>query len=464
MIARCHSSFSGVIGVAREDITPPPGIYCRNWGAAKGDTARGIHRPLTLTALTLQTGVGARPLVFVDADLGWFRNPIFARDFIDGIRETFGLAREEFLFGMTHTHSAPPLVDEIENDWSGSELLEPFTEKVRRATVAAVRSALESASPALLEWHTGTCQLASQRDLPEGDRFVVGYNPGGAADDTLLVGRVTRTDGSILATITNYACHPTTLAWDNDLVSPDYIGAMRETIESQTAQAPALFMQGASGDLAPRHQYVGDVGVADRHGRQLGYAVLATLADMNPPGKNLEFAGIIESGASLGIWEHTTSRPSRELNVKMQTLLLPLKDWPKAEELEEQLRECKDRTMAERIRRKLRIRRGIGDTSTFPLDLHICQIGDAFLCGTMLESYFDMQKELRAAFPDSRILWLNVLNGFLGYLPPSDRYGSDLYSVWQTPINQGAFEQVLAASKEAIGSILCRDARKPGAP
>jgi len=62
-----HSGFTGRIGVAREDITPPVGIYCRNWGAAKHDAAEGVHRPLTLTALTLQPDRQTKPLVLVDA-------------------------------------------------------------------------------------------------------------------------------------------------------------------------------------------------------------------------------------------------------------------------------------------------------------------------------------------------------------------------------------------------------------
>mgnify|MGYP006172841585 CR=1 FL=1 len=38
-------------------------------------------------------------------------------------------------------------------------------------------------------------------------------------------------DGLTLGTIVNYACHPTTLAWENRDISPDYIGAMREVID-----------------------------------------------------------------------------------------------------------------------------------------------------------------------------------------------------------------------------------------
>ena len=34
-----------------------------------------------------------------------------------------------------------------------------------------------------------------------------------------------------VAVVVNYACHPTTLAWQNTLISPDYPGALRELVE-----------------------------------------------------------------------------------------------------------------------------------------------------------------------------------------------------------------------------------------
>ena len=70
-----HASFHGRIGVARADITPPVGIYSRNWGAAKHDVAESIHLTLTLTVLTLTPLEGGSTLVLIDADLGWWKTP-----------------------------------------------------------------------------------------------------------------------------------------------------------------------------------------------------------------------------------------------------------------------------------------------------------------------------------------------------------------------------------------------------
>src|SRR6185369_13887791 len=106
-----------------------------------------------------------------------------------------------------------------------------------------------------------------------------------------------------LATIVNYACHPTTLAWENALISPDFPGAMREVVEGTTG-VPCLFLQGASGDLGPREGFVGDPAVADRNGRQLGHVALAALEALPPPGTRFEYEGPVISGATLGAWRH----------------------------------------------------------------------------------------------------------------------------------------------------------------
>jgi len=325
---------------------------------------------------------------------------------------------------------------------------------VRSTCIEAVRSALTTAVPALLEWHTGRCGLAANRDLLLNDRHWIGFNPEVPADDTLLVGRVVRMDGHPLATIVNYACHPTTLAWENTLISPDFLGAMRETIELHTGDAPAIFLQGASGDLAPRQQYVGDPAVADRHGRQLGFSVLATLSDMNPPAHQLAWDSCVESGAPLAIWKTTPRKPPLTIISKILAVEVPLNKWPTAAEMEEQLPLCKDRASAERIRRKLRIRNSIGDGSTHAVPLHVCRLGDTLICGTMMEAYSAMQEQLRRLFPNHTVVWMNLLNGSLGYLVPSRFYANDQYTVWQTPVGSGGFECVFAAARDAISELI----------
>ena len=76
---------------------------------------------------------------------------------------------------------------------------------------------------------------------------------------------------------------------------------MRELVEEST-NAPCLYLQGASGELAPAEQYLGDTAAADRHGRVLGHAAMSLLEMLTPGKSDMVFDGALESGAPLALW------------------------------------------------------------------------------------------------------------------------------------------------------------------
>ncbi len=450
-----HPAFSGRIGIARGDITPPVEIYSRNWGAAKHDQAESIHKPLNVTAISLASEEHSTPLVLLDFDLGWWRKETLFQSFQKKLLDELSLKSPELIIAFSHTHAGAAFVDE-DPLLPGSELVENYLQHILQTAIDTARLAIKNETEAILDWHTGRCDLASNRDFIDptinANRIVCGYNPHGKADDTLLVGRVTNKQGTIIATLVNYACHPTTLAWENKTISPDYIGAMRETIETAT-NAPALFLQGVSGELSPRYQYVGDTAVADRHGRQLGYSALATLEAMEPPATKLVFDSVMESGAPLAVWRHQKAVPSKQLQACESSIELPLKDWPSAEELEKQQLACEDRTVQERLRRKLAIRRGVGDGQTYSLPVYTWQIGDVVLVGSKAEAYSILQTELRSRFPEQTLVCMNLINGSIGYLAPRELYDKNIYQVWQTPFASGSLEATIEGATQILNRI-----------
>ncbi len=442
-------SFHGLIGVARRDITPPVGIYARNWGAATHDVAAGIHRPLTATALSLQSAPAEPPLLLLVLDLGWWRTIEDERRLRQTLLKSLSLPVERLLVNLSHTHAGPALCFE-DADKPGGALIAPYLEKVTASAVEAAREALANRTMGILDWAWGQCALARQRDLPHDDRFICGFNPQGVADQTLLAGRVSDARGRILATLVNYACHPTTLAWDNRLISPDYVGAMREIVEQRTA-APCLFLQGASGDLAPREQYTGDTAIADSNGRQLGFATLATLESMLPPAMCLEFGGVAESGAPLAVWQRAPAKPARGLTACQLEVELPLKNTLRAlATIKSDLNACTDAVLSERLRRELRVRRAVGDGKTSKLACWLWRVGDAFLVATPAEAYAGFQQELRRALAQCPVAVMNVTNGFRGYLPPAELYERNLYQVWQTPFERGSLEILTTAARDCL--------------
>lgn len=435
-----HSSFTGMIGVAQKDITPPAGIYSRNWGASEHDIAEGIHRPLLLTCLTFQSLNLEKPMVLISADLGWWKSAEDEEYFRNKILKILSLEPSNFMFCLSHTHSGPSICRKDASK-PGGELIAQYLDQIQKISIKAIQDALEATTPATLTWHYGKCNLATNRDLPErkNERFITGFNPNQANDDTLLIGRVTDENRDVICTIVNYACHPTTLAGGNNLISPDYVGAMREIVESKI-KAPCLFLQGASGDLAPAEQYVGDLAVADKHGYQLGYAVLATLEDMLPPLTQLVFKHVLESGAPLAIWEKVSHKPFVSLSAKVTQVPLRLKRLPSLASIEQQWNKCKDRVLKERLWRKRCIREAVGDGEVADIPLWEWQLGDSFLIGQPNEAYSEFQQELRRQLHPNAVGVINMVNGSIGYLPPQKLYDKNVYTVWQTPFATGSLE------------------------
>ncbi|MEO8270519.1 MAG: hypothetical protein ABI557_12420, partial [Aureliella sp.] len=68
-------------------------------------------------------------------------------------------------------------------------------------------------------------------------------------DKSLNVLRFDSTAGEPIAVLINFTGHPTTIPAETLKFSADYVGAMRNTVESELGGV-AIFMQGASGDLS----------------------------------------------------------------------------------------------------------------------------------------------------------------------------------------------------------------------
>jgi Neutral/alkaline non-lysosomal ceramidase, N-terminal len=445
-------------GVATRDVTPPVGIYARSWGAATHEIARGVHRPFAATAAVLAPLAGDEPtLALVAVDLGWFQYLPDAHALRATILRDTGLDETALLLNMSHTHSGANVNSQLA-DKPGVELIQPYVEDLTGQIREAILEARDALTPAWVTYGTGRCALATNRDLwdDEAQRFAAGYNPGAPADDTLLVARVTGEGGEPRATLFNYACHPTTLAWENRLLSPDYIGAAREVLESAFG-VPALFFQGASGDLAPRDDYVGDTAVADRNGRQLGYAAAAALESLPPPGTDFVYTGIVASGANLGTWEYQPCdagqlRASQQLAARVGNVELRRKEdigvvealsGATPDSVQEQEKALRRRFLSE----------ALGDDPVYTMPIWAWRLGGALLVAVPNEPYSVFQVELRQRFAGTPVLVLGVTNSTLGYLPPRETYGTGLYQEQQSPFAPGCLEQTIEVASRLLDEL-----------
>ncbi|MEI6038691.1 MAG: neutral/alkaline non-lysosomal ceramidase N-terminal domain-containing protein [Actinomycetes bacterium] len=441
-----------LIGISRREITPPIGIYGRMWGASSHDISEGTHKPLYVTALSLQSSPADMPALLVSVDAAsigdlsgleahWIRKEVMSALNIDD---------SHLMLACSHTH-ASPWSAHSRSKMPGGDLIEGYLQNLLSAIIDAGREAILERALAIVTCKSGSCSLATNRDFPDPydpNRFLTGFNPAVPADETLMVGRiVTVQDGKVIGTIVNYACHPTSLGWDNKLISPDYVGAMRERIENEFEGAPCLFLQGASGDLAPAYQYAPDVSVADSHGDQLGFAALSVLASMNPSGQKLAFDRAVESGAPLAYWIPKTYAVPTDVAITADKVNLPAKAWPSEAKLDREIEKATDSFAKERLFRKRSIAKLMSGKSEIELTIYGWRLGKILLVGVQCEVYSVWQMTVREMFPDHAVVAITCVDyEAIGYVVPDALHELNLYTAWQPPFGKGGMDALFEGS------------------
>lgn len=227
-------------GYAEVDITPPVGAILGGYGfPMTARRATGTHDPLLAQLALFHNDIGdAFVIVTVDA-------AGYSFDFDDwgpgilAVRQTMAsrawprltLAPEHIVITGSHSHAATDLTGFWQDAEEGPDL--DYLLFVENALSAALLEAAASLQTAEL-WlgHTRLPDYASRDD-----------DCSDIIDDRVEVMQVRAIDGATLATLTNYARHPTIIGDENTEYSADYIWGYREALQAHT-EAPALFIQG----------------------------------------------------------------------------------------------------------------------------------------------------------------------------------------------------------------------------
>jgi hypothetical protein len=465
------------LGYARCDITPPIGIYHRMWGAARHDAATGIHRPLQADVIVVEPLAGDPSQRFVRLQLD---SVLLSNDQADRliapVAQAADMAPIQVLVTHSHSHSAGFFAPD-RRSLPGGDLIDPHLEELSAKVAATTAEAVATLADATITYATTQCNMAANRDYWEeaNEIYATGYNPDQASDDTVLVARVTDPDGAIRLVIVNYACHPTTLAWDNTLISPDYVGALREVVERDLG-APCCFFQAPCGDLGPKEGFVGEGAIADRNGRQVGHAALSTLYGMGAPQTDFAYQGSVVSGATIATWGWQTHGEDRDAATSIFagsffSIPLDLIDLPTPQALQADLEQFTQEqaaadaagdaitardlgARAERCRRWLGRIAQLPEGRTFPFRFSVHHFGDAVWITCSAEPYNWLSTELRRRFPDLTLL-ISPLAGDsqVAYLLPREHYGQGLYQEEPSSLAPGCLEALAEAIAAQISAI-----------
>jgi neutral ceramidase len=228
----------------------------------------GVHDPLRVRALAIESG-GLR-VVWLSVDLIAV-DPTMVADVRARLADPGG-AEPILIVSASHTHSGPGAF--VASAFWGFIAADRESQAVRKVILdgmeRAAREAERRRAPARLAWGKTTVTGVATSRLAQ------------PLDPELGILKVMGSDGRPIALVWNYAVHGTALGRDNSLVSGDLMAEASARLERETG-APALFVNGAAGDVSPIKR--GWSGV-ESAGAELASAALAAWRSV-PPGRDL---------------------------------------------------------------------------------------------------------------------------------------------------------------------------------
>jgi hypothetical protein len=252
-------------GAAETIITPPVGARLEGYGGPDGgQISTAVHDDLHARSVVFDDGtttaaIVACDLIAIDRRLS---EPVRAL-----VHEATGIAPDHLMVSATHTHQGPQGI--------GAHRDPAPREETARKIADAVIAAHASMRPCVLKAGAGSVDTISQnRRHPDGPR-----------DDAVNVLLFDSPDPreAPIASITNFACHATVMYGTNTEISADYPGYASATVRHALDGAPALFLQGACGDVNPSwiEQRFGE---PERVGSIVGSEAVRRLQELRPLG------------------------------------------------------------------------------------------------------------------------------------------------------------------------------------
>ena len=462
-------------GVARADISPPVGIAQLNWGSQTHVEAVGID-PAGMYATALVLADGKSRFAMVDIDCLSIRN-------MDGViqqaSQRTGIPASHIRLGATHTHSGPAYQREKGPVGTDPNKYLPAIQAYEREVGDKIIGVIIEANSKLRPAHaygtkgTGTININRRVRGTAATPPAVGTNPDGFVDRDLIVFRIDDEKGNPLAVLGNFQCHGTTLTFENKMISPDWIGMVRPTVERALPGALCLYFQGAAGNQGPIEGGTGDLAVAHRQGRVLGHQAAALALQIETVRREPVLEGFAESTAFAARQPWRVKGPrAATLAFASSMVEVPRRTYTSAEiaAMTASVADAKKRLAAvangpawEKYQAEARLRRFEDllqqwqqpvNPSPLLVEVQALRIGDLALVAMPGEPFAEIGAAVRARSPFAFTMFCGYSNGKGGdYMPIASEYAHGGYEVERTPYGPEAAERVIQSASALLRSL-----------
>ena len=462
-----------LIGNSKADITPPAGIAHANWGSSVHQVAEGIDMPLYCNILYIESEASGNKVIILDLDLCIIDDEI-DQMIREAVLSVINIPSENIRISVSHTHAGPPYgrSDSTGGGWltEGVDLIVPYFESFPEKISDAIKKATSSLKRCNISYGIGRSDInINRRPADEKGNLFTGRNWDGIVDHSVDVIGFDDENGNVVSTIVGYACHPTILGPDNRLISPDYPGHMRKTVEDIVGGS-CIFLQGAAGNQGPIHGFVGEVEVARKAGKILGLEASKVRMSLDPFERKEELIEIVQAGADLGMYEDVAvGEPSDDLIINNAYVDLPTLDFPSYEKASEIYDNAiEELNKARRLGNKDDIKKMVSNAKRANFTrrnslrskngkvniwIQTIKVGDIVLQGLPLEPFIEYGDRIKSLNPNKKVILSGYTNCIHGYLPTAKAYEEGGYETRNTPLSPESEEIIIDACDSEIKKI-----------
>ena len=457
-------------GFARVNINPDLGTPIGGYFIPR--VAKGFLDDLLVTALALE--LGETRLLMISVDTCGMRKEL-SNEIRAGVEAATGVPFGHVFLCATHTHTGPinnpeqlkrnpngvtGPVEEMPGYTAVVKYVDFLKRRVADAAVLALADLKETRMGFIHGWAPERVAYIRRYQMKDGTTMTCPPindpnidHPLGTLDQRVHVLRFDREDGDTIVLV-NYGLHADTI--NGELISSDFPGWMRRTVETAIPGTKCVFFNGAEGDVGSTHVFP--------CGGDMNDTEISFDNEMKSPGM-ARFVGRALAGTVLQVYDKVEYISVEQLAVAAKTVTVPA-NVPSAEQLPlaHKYKELHDAgrddlipykameltTVVAEAARMCRLEHG---PDHFDLELTGIRIGDVVLVGIPGEPFTDIGVQIKDTPGWKAIMPCCLTNGTQGYFPMQSAFDEGGYEARSSNYKPGVAEAIIAGAKELLKEL-----------